>query len=93
MENGAGPDLRAQEYDNMSYYTNLNHYRQLSDGIASKNLKYQFENDQNYHTVTFEYDTDKAQMAGSADQKRFGMILGTTSGTVRDQLKTWLGIS
>lgn len=74
-EINAGYDLRAEEFDCMSLYTNLNNYPQLSDGIASADLIYQFENQKNYSTVTFEYGSKKVERAGDGDRKGFVVCL------------------
>jgi len=80
-ENGAGYDMRHEEWENMSNYSMLNHYPQLSDGLASPDLYYQFENRKNYDVITFEYDSAKTKRAGEPEQKRLMIILGTETGT------------
>lgn len=75
-ELGAGADLRAEEFECMSLYTNLNHYPQLHDGIASGNLVYQFENRKEYNTVDFEFYTDKVNK-NDGDKRSFGVMLAT----------------
>lgn len=79
-EVGVGADLRAEEWENMNYYTNLNHYPQLCDGIASDSLVYQFENGTNYDTVTFEFVTDKVNK-NDGDKRLFGVLLGAATGS------------
>jgi hypothetical protein len=81
FEIGAGYDLRAEEFECMSLYTNLNNYNRLCDGIAAPELVYQFENNTNYDTLTFEFDTLKVERSGSADTKRFSMLLGSEVGS------------
>jgi hypothetical protein len=81
-ELGAGYDLRAEEFDSISLYTDVNFYPQLSDGIKNPKLVYQFENNTNYNTVSFEFDTQKVRRAGEADQKRFAVTLGTANGSI-----------
>lgn len=81
FEIGAGYDLRAEEFECMSLYTNLNFYPQLSDGIASNELVYQFENQKNYSTLTFEYASEKVERAGDGDTKGFVICLGAEVGT------------
>ena len=87
-EIGAGYDLRKEEFDNMNFYTNMNFYPQLSDGIASSNLTYQFENKKNYNTLTFEFDSKKSGLEDVHDgrYKRFGVLIGTTSTTLYNEL-------
>lgn len=75
-EIGAGADLRAEEFDRMSLYTNLNFYPQLPDGIASGELKFQFENGKKYSTVDFEFYTEKVNY-NDGDKRSFGVMLGT----------------
>lgn len=75
-EIGAGADLRAEEFESMSLYTNLNFYPQLSDGIASEGLVYQFENGAQYGTVDFEFYTDKVNK-NDGDKRSFGVMLAS----------------
>lgn len=75
-ELGAGADLRAEEFECMSLYTDLNHYPQLHDGIASANLIYQFVNGAQYNTVDFEFYTEKVNR-NDGDKRSFGVMLGT----------------
>lgn len=90
-ELGAGYDLRAEEWDNMNYYTTLNFYPQLSDGIANGDLTYQFENNQNYNVVNFEFMTDKVER-NDGDKRLFGVMLATTDSGVFTSLKNMLGL-
>lgn len=90
-EIGAGYDLRAEEFENMSYYTDLNHYPQLSDGIKNPAMVYQFENSTNYNTVTFEFMTDKTYK-NEGDKRLFGVMLGTSVGGVYTALKAMFGL-
>lgn len=90
-EIGAGYDLRAEEWENMNYYTNLNHYTRLSDGIAAPGLVYQFENGVNYNTVTFEFFTDKVER-NNGDKRLFGVLLGTSVSGVYTSLKNMFGL-
>lgn len=78
-EIGAGYDLRAEEWENMNHYTNLNYFTRLSDGLPSSNIKYQFENGGKYNTVTFEFDSKKSGLEDVFEgrYKRFIVILGT----------------
>lgn len=55
FELNAGYDLRAEEWDVMSYSYPSGHYPVLSDGIAAANLKYQFANNVNYNVISFEF--------------------------------------
>lgn len=79
FEQGSGYDMRAEEFDCMSLYTTLNFYPQLSDGIASGELVYQFENGVNYDTLTFEFTTDKVER-NNGDKRLFGVLLGSETG-------------
>lgn len=81
FEIGAGYDLRAEEFECMNNYTDLNYYPQLSDGIASSELVYQIENNTNYDTVTFEFDSKKMERAGDGDMKRFIVCLASENGS------------
>ena len=85
-EQGAGYDMRHEEFCLMSLHTKLNFYPQLSDGIASPDLVYQFENGQNYSGVTFEFDSDKVERSGTGDTKRFTVTLATTDFDVNSDL-------
>jgi hypothetical protein len=89
-ELGAGADLRAAEFESMSLYTNLNFYPQLSDGLASEDLVYQFENGVNYNTVDFEFSTDKVNR-NDGDKRNFGVMLATQTGSVFTALKALIG--
>lgn len=86
-EIGAGADLRAEEFDSLSLYTGLNHYPQLSDGIASEDLIYQFENGVNYNTLDFEFVTDKVNR-NDGDKRSFGVMLGTSDTGIYNALVT-----
>jgi hypothetical protein len=85
---GAGYDLRAEEFENMNYYTNLNFYPTLSDGIASQNLMYQFENNTNYNVVNFEFFSKKTglQDVPEGEHKKFGVLLATKTTAVFTKL-------
>ncbi len=76
-ELNAGADLRAEEFESMSLYTNLNHYPQLHDGIAAEDLVYQFENGEQYKTVNFEFYTDKVNR-NDGDKRSFGVLVATS---------------
>ena len=89
-EQGAGADLRKEEWDNMNYYTNLNYRTQMCDGLADPNLVYQFENGQNYKTVNFEFTTLNTER-NSGRKRLFGVLLGTTDNTIFTQLKALFG--
>ena len=88
-ELGAGADVRAEEFEAMSLYTNLNHYPQLHDGIAADGLVYQFENKKKYNTLDFEFYTDKV-LKNSGDKRSFGVMLGTESSSVFAALEALL---
>lgn len=80
FEIGAGYDMRAEEFESLSLYTNLNNYPQLSDGIPSGDLVYQFENGVNYDTVTFEFYTDKVER-NAGDKRSFSIVFGAVTGS------------
>tara|TARA_R110000868_G_scaffold398185_2_gene671193 strand:- start:692 stop:1768 length:1077 start_codon:yes stop_codon:yes gene_type:complete len=86
-ELGAGADLRAEEFECMSLYTNLNNYPQLSDGIASGDLNFQFENGVDYSVVNFEFSTDKVNR-NDGDKRNFNVLLATENAGVFTALKT-----
>jgi len=85
-EIGAGYDLRAEEFESMSLYTNMNFYPRLSDGIQSPDLVYQFENNKNYDTVTFEFYSKKSGLEDVPEgrYKKFGVLLGAEDGSAED---------
>ena len=85
-ELGAGADLRAAEFECMSLYTNLNFYPQLSDGIASGDLIYQFENKKKYNTVDFEFYTEKVNR-NDGDKRSFGVCLASDNPVIFATLK------
>jgi len=87
FEQGAGYDMRAEEWSVMNYYTNLNFYPTLSDGVASPNLVYQFANGVNYNVVNFEFFSPNT-MSNDGRSRLFGVTLGslTTSGAVHTAL-------
>ena len=74
----------------MSLYTNLNHYPQLSDGIATDDLVYQFVNGAQYNTVDFEFATDKVNR-NDGDKRSFGVMLATDNAGVFTALKALIG--
>lgn len=88
FEVGAGYDLRAEEFESMSLYTNLNFYPRLSDGIQNPDLVYQFENNKNYKTITFEFDSKKSGLEDVPEgrYKKFGVLFGTENNTIFNQL-------
>lgn len=87
-EVGAGYDLRAEEFESMSLYTNLNFYPRLSDGIQNPNLVYQFENNTNYNTITLEFGSKKSGLEDvpEGDYKKFGILFGVEDGTAFNEL-------
>lgn len=89
-ELGAGYDMRAEEFDNMSYYTNLVHY-QNSRGIADRDLVYQFENATNYNVINLEFLTDKTER-NNGDKRLFGVTFGTSVAGVYTTLKSMFGL-
>lgn len=90
-ELGAGADLRATEFDCMSLYTNLNNYPQLSDGVASEDLVYQFVNGINYNVVNFEFATDKVNK-NDGDKRSFAVMLATDDAGVYAALEALLNL-
>lgn len=89
-EIGAGYDLRAEEFECNSLYTNLNGYPQLSDGIQNPELIYQFENNTDYDTFVFEFDTEKVERAGSANMRRFSVLIASSDSSIIDDIATAL---
>lgn len=89
-EIGAGADLRAEEWESMNYYTNLNHYTQLHDGLAADGLVYQFANGEQYNTVNFEFYTDKV-LKNDGDKRSFGVLLATADAGIFTTLKALFG--
>ena len=89
FEVGAGYDLRAEEFESMSLYTNLNFYPRLSDGIQNPDLVYQFENFKDYNTLTFEFDSKKSGLEDVPEgrYKKFGVLFGTENVGIFNQLK------
>jgi hypothetical protein len=85
-EVNAGADLRAEEFECMSLYTNLNHYPQLHDGIAAEDLVFQFENGSTYSSINFEFSTDKVNR-NDGDKRNFNILLATDSGAVYAELQ------
>lgn len=86
FETGAGADVRAEEWENMNFYTNLNFYPQLSDGIANKDLQYQFENGKQYDGLVFEFSTPKVER-NTGETRLFGVYLGTSESTASSRLQ------
>jgi len=87
-EIGAGYDLKAEEFESMSLYTNLNFYPRLSDGIASNDLVYQFENSTDYNTLTFEFGSKKSGLEDvpEGDYKKFMILFGIEDDTLWDEM-------
>lgn len=93
-EIGAGYDMRAEEFEVMSYYTNLNAHPTLSDNrFQSPDLIYQFENNKNYNVVDLEFHTSKVN-TNDGDKKSFHIILGveTSLTSVYTALKNAFGL-
>jgi hypothetical protein len=80
FEQGAGYDMRAEEWSVMSYSYESNHYPTLSDNIASPNLRYQFENGVNYNVVNFEFFSPNT-LANDGRDRLFGVTIGATTAT------------
>lgn len=91
FEIGAGYDVRAEEWENMNYYTDLNHYVQLSCGTQAPGVVYQFENGKNYQSVNFEFDTKKT-LRNDGDTRLFGVLLATDDAGVYTSLKDMFGL-
>lgn len=82
-ELGAGYDLRAEEWEVMNYYTDLNFLPRLSDDLQNSKLKYQFENGKTYDTITLEFSTPNTE-TNSGRRRLFGITFGVeqvTAGT------------
>jgi len=74
---GKGCDLREEEFESMSLFTNLNYH--VQDGrekVASKDLIYQFENGVDYDVINFEFYTNKTNK-NDGDKRSFGVSFGT----------------
>lgn len=89
-EMNTGADLRANEWEHMNYYTNLNNQVQLHDGLIDPNVKYQFENSKNYDVLNFEYYTDKTKR-NDGDKRSFGVLIATETPATFTALKTMFG--
>lgn len=92
-ELGNGYDVRAEEWENMNYYSTINHRVQHHDGIQSDHLVYQFENGKLYNTINFEWTTEKTN-TNDGDRRLFGAMLGieTTNTSVYTALKNMFGL-
>jgi len=90
---GDGYDLRAEEFAAMSLWTGLNHYPQISCGLPSKDLVYQFENGKKYHTVGFEACAEKSGLEDvfEGNSRKWHVTLGTENATVYSQLASIFG--
>jgi len=88
FEIGAGYDLRAEEWENMNFYTNMNFYPRLSDGVTVPGLTYQFENNTTYNTITFEFGSKKSGLEDvpEGNYKKFMMLLGIEDDTLYSAL-------
>ena len=91
FEIGAGYDLRAEEFQNMNFYTDLNYQMTLEDGFQNPNMFYQFENLKKYNTVSFEYFKDKVNK-NDGDKAMFGVTLGIENSGVYATIKTLFGV-
>ena len=67
------------------YHNKLNHYNQLSDGIAGGDLVYQFENGLNYSSLAFEFVTDKVNK-NDGDKRSFGVVLASSTPSIFNAL-------
>lgn len=92
FEKGAGYDFRQAEWDNMGYYTNLNNYTQLSNGLPNPAIRYQFENGKNYDSISFDFHADTTE-SNDGETRLFGVIIGAETGdAVVGQLDTLFGL-
>lgn len=75
FEVGSGYDLVVEEHNNRSYFHNVGEYARNKHLVEFPD--YQFEESENYDTLTLEFDTPKTLRAGEADMKRFMLLLGS----------------
>ena len=91
FEKGAGYDLRAEEFDNMGYYTQVLHRNLLSGTFLDPKVKFQFENGVNYSSIAFDFSTKKVN-SNDGDRRLFGVTIGTSVTSVYNQLVAMFSI-
>ena len=91
FEKGAGYDMRAEEFDNMGYYTQVLHRNLLSGTFLDPKVKFQFENGVNYSSIAFDFSTKKVN-SNDGDRRLFGVTIGTSVGSVYNQLVAMFSI-
>lgn len=91
---GEGRDLRHNEWENMTFYTNLN-YDPVIDttGMPYNQLIYQFSAAKNYTTFAFEYLAPNVN-TNDGRQRLFGVTIGVAADltTVISDLKAMFGL-
>lgn len=73
---GDGYDLRASEWENMTFYTGLNYNPLVTENGQNPELNYQFENGKKYCVLDFEFTTDKVER-NNGDKRLFGVTIAT----------------
>lgn len=91
FEKGAGYDFRAEEFDNMGYYTQVLHRNLLSGTFLDPKVKFQFENGVNYNSIAFDFSTKKVN-SNDGDRRLFGVTIGTSVTAVYNQLVAMFSI-
>lgn len=91
FEKGAGYDMRAEEFDNMGYYTQVLHRNLLSGTFLNPKVKFQFENGVNYSSIAFDFSTKKVN-SNDGDRRLFGVTIGTSVDSVYKQLVAMFSI-
>lgn len=91
FEKGAGYDMRAEEFDNMGYYTQVLHRNLLSGTFLDPKVKFQFENGVNYSSIAFDFSTKKVN-SNDGDRRLFGVTIGTSVTAVYNQLVAMFSI-
>ena len=91
FEKGAGYDFRAEEFDNISYYTQVLHRNLLSGTFLDPKVKFQFENGVNYNSIAFDFSTKKVN-SNDGDRRLFGVTIGTSVTAVYNQLVAMFSI-
>ena len=91
FEKGAGYDFRAEEFDNMGYYTQVLHRNLLSGTFLDPKVKFQFENGVNYNSIAFDFSTKKVN-SNDGDRRLFGVTIGTSVTSVYNQLVAMFSI-
>lgn len=91
FEKGAGYDMRAEEFDEMGHYTQVLHRNLLSGTYLDPKVKFQFENGVNYSSIAFDFSTKKVN-SNDGDRRLFGVTIGTSVGSVYNQLVAMFSI-